>query len=51
MREGEYVDSLISEYKTILAQRALKNANSEYDESEILKELVGFRRLEHVRCT
>jgi hypothetical protein len=39
MREGEYVDSLIDEYETLLGQRALKNINSEYDESEILKEL------------
>jgi len=39
MGEGEYVDSLIGEYQRILAQRALKNT-SEYDESEILKELV-----------
>jgi hypothetical protein len=40
MREGKYVDSLIGEYQTILARRSPKNANSEYDEAEILKELV-----------
>ena len=40
MREGKYVDSLIREYQTILARRSPKNANSEYDEAEILKELV-----------
>ena len=39
MKEGEYVDSLIDEYETLLAQRSLKNANGEYDESAILKEL------------
>ena len=31
---------MIGEYQAILAHRALKNTNSEYDESEILKELV-----------
>ena len=41
MREGEYVESLIGEYQMILAQKSLKNTNSEYDESEILKELVA----------
>ena len=40
MREGEYVDSLIGEYQIILARKSPKNSNSEYDESEILKELV-----------
>lgn len=39
MREGEYVDSLIDEYETLLAQRSLKNIDGEFDESEILKEL------------
>jgi len=39
MKEGEYVDSLIDEYETLLAQRSLKNTNGEYDESAILKEL------------
>ncbi len=39
MKEGEYVDSLIGEYETVLAQRSPKNTNSEYDESDILKEL------------
>jgi hypothetical protein len=43
MRESEYVDSLIGEYQ-ILAQKSLKNTNSEYDESEILKNL-WFRRI------
>jgi hypothetical protein len=42
MREGEYVDSLISlidEYETLLIERLRENTNSEYDETEILKEL------------
>ncbi len=37
MREGEYVDSLIDEYETLLAQKTLKNSWGEYNESEILK--------------
>jgi len=39
MREGEYVDSLIDEYETILAQKWRKNRNGEYDFAEIVKEL------------
>lgn len=39
MREGEYVDSLIDGYETLLVERLRKNTNGEYDESEILKEL------------
>jgi hypothetical protein len=39
MREGEYVDSLISEYKTILGNGEFKDAEGGYDESGILKEL------------
>jgi len=39
MREGEYVDSLIDEYETILAERLRKNTIDKYDESEILNEL------------
>jgi hypothetical protein len=41
MREGEYVDSLISEYETILAHGELKDAEGGYDESGILKQLSG----------
>jgi len=40
MSEGEYVDSLIVDYETLLAQKLLKNSRGEYNESEILKELV-----------
>ena len=39
MREGEYVDSLIDEYETILAERLRKNTIDKYDESEIFNEL------------
>ena len=39
MREGEYVDSLISEYQSILGNGELKDAEGGYDESGILKEL------------
>ena len=39
MREGEYVDSLITEYETVLGKRELKNAYGEYDESGMIKEL------------
>ena len=39
MREGEYVDSLISEYETVLGKRELKDAQGAYDESGIVKEL------------
>ena len=39
MREGEYVESLISEYETVLGKRELKDAQGGYDESGILKEL------------
>jgi hypothetical protein len=40
MKEGEYVDSLINEYESLLAQKSLRNSRGEYNESEILKELV-----------
>ena len=40
MSEGEYVDSLIVDYETLLIQKLLKNSRGEYKESEILKELV-----------
>jgi hypothetical protein len=40
MSEGEYVDSLIDDYETLLTQTLLKNSRGEYKESEILKELV-----------
>jgi hypothetical protein len=39
MREGEYVDSLISEYETVLGKRELKDAQDASDESGIVKEL------------
>jgi hypothetical protein len=39
MREGESVDSLISEYETFLGNRELKDTEGGYDESGILKEL------------
>jgi len=39
MREGEYIESLISEYETVLGKRALKDAEGEYNELGILKEL------------
>jgi histone H3/H4 len=40
MSEGEHVDSLIVDYETLLTQKLLKNSLGEYNESEILKELV-----------
>jgi hypothetical protein len=40
MKESEYVDSLINEYESLLAQKSLRNSRGEYNESEILKELV-----------
>jgi hypothetical protein len=40
MSEGEYVDSLIDDYETLLTHTLLKNSRGEYNESEILKELV-----------
>ena len=39
MREGEYVDSLIREYESLLTKKTLKKTEGEYDESEVLKEL------------
>ena len=36
MREGEYVESLIGGYETLLAQKSSKNANGEYNKSDIL---------------
>ena len=39
MREGEYVDSLISEYETVLGKRVLKDAAGGDDELGILNEL------------
>lgn len=41
MSEGEYVDSLIVDYETLLTKKLLKNSRGEYNESEILKELVA----------
>lgn len=41
MREGEYVESLISEYETVLGNRDLKDAQGGYDESGMVKELSG----------
>jgi hypothetical protein len=40
MSEGEYVDSLIVDYETLLTQKLLKNSLGEYNASEILEELV-----------
>ena len=48
MREGEYVESLINEYATVLGNRELKDAQGGYDESGIVKELL-FGRLECTR--
>lgn len=39
MREGEYVDSLISEYETVLGRSVLKDAAGGDDELGILTEL------------
>lgn len=39
MKEGDYVDSLISEYEIVLGKRFQKNRESEYDESGIVKVL------------
>lgn len=39
MREGEYVESLISEYETVLGKKELKDVQGRYDESGIIKEL------------
>jgi hypothetical protein len=39
MSEGEYVDSLIVDYETLLTQKLLKNSLGEYNASEILEEL------------
>ena len=39
MTEGEYVDSLIREYETVLGNGKLKDAEGGYDESGIVKEL------------
>jgi hypothetical protein len=39
MTEGEYVDSLIGEYETVLGNGKLKDAKGEYNESGIVKEL------------
>ncbi len=39
MREGEYVESLISEYETVLGKKELKDVQGGYDESGIIKEL------------
>ena len=38
MSEGQYVDTLIDDYETLLTQTLLKNSRGEYNESEILKE-------------
>ena len=39
MREGEYVESLISEYEIVLGKRELKDAQGGFSESRILEEL------------
>ena len=39
MREGEYIESLISEYDSVLSKRELKDAQGGYDELKIVKEL------------
>jgi hypothetical protein len=39
MSEGEYVESLISEYQTLLGEKLLKNSQGQYDDSGMLKEL------------
>ena len=39
MREGEYVESLISEYQTLLGEKLIKNPQGQYDDSGIIKEL------------
>ena len=39
MKEGDYVDSLISEYEIVLGKRFQKNREGEYDESGIVKVL------------
>ena len=39
MSEGEYVESLISEYQTLLAETLIKNPRGHYDDSGMFKEL------------
>jgi hypothetical protein len=39
MSESEYLNSLIDEYRALLASSLLRDVNCEYDESEILKNL------------
>jgi hypothetical protein len=40
MSEGEYINSLIDEYRTLLASSLLlRSVNREYDELDILKDL------------
>ena len=41
MGEGAYVESLIDEYESLLAQVPLNDNRREYDKSEILKNLAG----------
>ena len=39
MKEGKYVDSLVSEYATLLRQRLSKDAKITHDEAGIIREL------------
>ena len=39
MSEGEYVESLIREYQTLLGEKLLKNSQGQYNDSGMLKEL------------
>ncbi len=39
MSEGEYVESLITEYETLLAEKPIKTLQGEYDDSGLLREL------------
>jgi hypothetical protein len=39
MKEGEYIESLIGEYGTVLGKRELRDSQGRYDESGIVNEL------------
>lgn len=41
MREGDYVESLINEYATVLGNKELKDAQGGYDESGIVFRQIG----------
>lgn len=42
MREGEYLDSLISEYENLLVGEGLaKDPQSEHDEADIIEDLIA----------